>query len=330
MKKDKEYKKLRKDVLTFLKSKRRSLYVGANKKSFSFLKYFMLFLCIRASFALFNAEQPTNDLYFKLVPQIIGTFIYFVAFSIIGSEPPKKNEEEWLWKNGQRTLILLPLAGVTLLIPLFSYLEFNSINRISAIVGVSFIAIISGLTFFIGNNPKYFLSSFLTGFGTTLVIIAPMAIPFLFLKRPPTTMTWVIFPLLHMICFTWSYNIYRRNLADKSFNLIQNSVLRFLRPRQIILALPPKIRTALKAERKALKIETELEKNEEYDVELYLLQRLKEKYPDRSSYTKGIISAIAVFLILGIISSLIEFITQDVIYVPYLQEIVCKVFECKE
>ena len=166
------------------------------------------------------------------------------------------------------------------------------------------------------------MDSKLTGFGTILVMCSPVVLAFVFWPQNKKSLLELSLFIFLVLTGTFlSISIFRTNIRDKRFNLIQNSVLRFLRPYQIIEALPPKIKTSLKNEKKALKLLTKFEMNREYEVELFLLERLNNKYSDKQS-KQGYFLGVLIFIALTIVAALIEFITQDKIYEPFLKELI--------
>jgi hypothetical protein len=99
-----------------------------------------------------------------------------------------------------------------------------------------------------------------------------------------------------------------------------------MRPRQIVVALAPDQRTALKAELKALEIEIKLSDDEDYETPFFLLERLQKKYPTKKPI---LLKLIVSTLITGIFSSLLALIVEDIIYAPHLKQLICQIFSCE-
>ncbi|HLO55158.1 MAG TPA: hypothetical protein VK169_12770 [Saprospiraceae bacterium] len=327
--KEKEYKELRENTIEFLRNKKRNLYMGSSKKVYNSLMILMLFLFLQSFYSVYLLSDQGIHLIISPVFKGIGSILFSIEFYIIQLTPPdnEKRREDWLWQNGQRVFLLAIFGTILLVISIFLSDGLNIVNKIAVLVSCFNLVFVSLIIIYISYNPKYFLNSFLTGFGTSLVILTPIALSFVWVyKADLFTIGHFINSLIIGVALGYSWYTYKSNIKDKKFNLIQNSILRFLKPHQIIEALPAPLKLSLKNERKALNIMEKLNDNEEYEVELILLEKLQKKY-EQNSLIKGYFGGVIIFLVLTIISALIEFVTQDHLYNPYLKDFFEKLME---
>ncbi len=315
--KDQEYNKLREDILGILKSNQRSLYIGGQRKVYILLFFLNSAFAICSFLSLYYFQDYYSKGFFARLLTGLGSLAFSYQFFIIQRKPPDNDNERfvWLWENGQKSFVLMIFGGLLFFSAIILSIDLPLISKFAALLVCVNTIFVGILIFFIAKNPKYFLNSLITGVGTTMVLATPffLALPF-YGTFENQLIDQIFFSFLFMVCYLYAHFTYVQSIKGQKLNLIQKSVLRFLKPHQIIDALPTTKKNSFKIEKKALNILEKLNINDEFEVELILLERLGRKYHNKKSYIKGII----IYIVNIIITALLTFVVTKFFFDPYI------------
>lgn len=241
-----------------------------------------------------------------------------------GLKGPKKrhDRDQWLCSQGRRHTFASLLTATLIIVAATRNADASSeLTRFFLWSSwASYLAATSIMTI-IAARPKFFVSNMLNGVGTAAVALALATSLFSFLAVDLSDSFSVFASGLAVATLSTLLVAFLASVVSRdSLTPVQQITLKIIRPERLLYELEEHSRVG-KHSQKASRLFRKIEKNEDYGVQLALLELLAKKHDRKPTVVWAILGSIGLF----VLSALGEAFFQDLLYDPWLKPILCKI-----
>lgn len=320
---------LQKKLRKFSKERTKSAQKSKRQRRFAFV--FFQALLVLSYISGISLIKSVSEKRFDL--QSFSSLLWFASFflaalvwrnSSLEAPSDKKLLDEWIWKQGKRTFIYYFIAFALFAVNQGLPISIFGENRFFAVLGYLGMAIYFGCVLLVLWKPELFTSGLIGGIGSSALLFFVGFFPsrIALLVNPNCTVLFAL--LLFPIMLPYLGFVYV-STKDVGLNIVQVSVLQVIHPERLFVALREQSQI-ISDQYQALLIKKQFEKELSLGIKTELIKLYASEHKSSSQGFWWLASATAFALF--ILSSIAELIIQDVIYMPYIKPILCKILSC--